>query len=369
MVIKTVRARNIRIPLPRPLNNPAFQFTYCEYVIVNIETDTGIEGWSFVFGMPYAKAIVEDLAEILVGESIDIRRLWHKMMASRVVRWDRGGIALRAVSAIDIALWDIMGKKAGMPIHQMLGTYRTQAPVYYSGGHYPVSWSSTSDLMKWIEDDFSKGIARGFKAFKMKIGGRVSVALDLERISFARELIGSDCKLMLDAFCAYDVETIIPMAKKFERYDIAYLEEPITLDDIPGCAYVAQNVSMPIALGESHYTIQQFRDIINSNAARIIQPDITYVGGITAFIQYASVAAFKGIKIAPHWCHDLSIQMACVFPDVIEMEYCDKNSALFLIQKVIANPVMATDGMITVPNGNGHGLVLDEEAVAKYLVK
>lgn len=367
MIIKSITARNISIPLRRPIHNPAFTFKECKYTLVTVRTECGIEGWSFAFGLHQAKAAVEELAATLVGRRIDTRRLYHMMLNAQVTRWDRGGISMRAVSAIDIALWDIVGKSCGLPIYKMLGQYREKTPVYYSGGHYPTDSDKTADMLAYLEKDLVPTIERGFRSFKIKIG-RGRVQQDLERIALCRELIGPDCQLMLDAFCAYDPDTIIPMARKFEKHDITFLEEPVPLDDIPGCAHVAANVSMPVAMGESHYTMAQFRDIINSRAARILQPDVAYVGGITGFIQYAGIAAFHGLKLAPHWCHDLSVQLALSIPEVMGLEYMDEDSALFLIQKVIANPVKAKDGFVEAPEGPGHGLILDEKAVASYLV-
>ena len=171
MKIKSVEARNISIPLNRPIHNPAFKFTHCKYTIVTVTTDEGITGWSFSFGMHHTKAVVDELAEILVGEEIDTRRLYEKMERTQAVRWDRGGISMRALSAIDIALWDIVGKSCGLPLYRLLGCYREEIPVYYSGGHYPVDSTKTSDMLDYLEQDIGKGLDRGFSSFKIKIGG------------------------------------------------------------------------------------------------------------------------------------------------------------------------------------------------------
>lgn len=366
MVIKSIVARNISIPLKRPITNSAFSFSNCSYTLVNIMTEDGIDGWGFAFGAPQTKAMVEEFARSLIGESVDIKRLWHKLYASRSARFDRGGISMRAISAIDIALWDILGKYAKLPLYRMFGAYREKVPVYYSGGHYPSSYTKTAEVMEYLEKDIGTCLERGFSAYKMKIGG-ASCKVDLERIALARSLLGSDRKLMLDAFCAYRPEEIIPMAAKFERYDIAWLEEPVTLDDTPGYALVASKVSMPIAMGEGHYIPAQFRDIIDHDAARILMPDVTYVGGFTGFASIAAVAAYKGLQLSPHWCHDLSVQLALCIPEISILEYMDANSALFLLQKVIVNPVLAKDGFVTAPGGYGHGLILDEDAVSRYL--
>jgi len=368
MIIKEVVARNISIPLKRPVTNSAMSFSSCEYTLVNITTNDGVEGWSFAFGMPLTKWAVEAFVPLLTGEEIDIKRLWHKMYNSRTSRFDRGGIVMRAISAIDMALWDILGKYAKLPLYKMFGAFRDKTPVYYSGGHYPSPGATESEALKYIEDDVNRAIGGGFSAYKMKIGG-ASVKIDLARIALARRLLGTDRQLMLDAFCAYRPEVIIPMAAKFEQYDIHWLEEPVTLDDTLGYAYVSSRVSMPVAMGEAHYTLAQFRDIIDNGAARILMPDIAYVGGFTGILNIAAIAAFRGLQISPHWCHDLSVQLALCVPEINILEYMDANSALFMIQKVIKNPVIAQKGFIMAPEGFGHGLVLDEEAVALYLEK
>lgn len=365
MIIQSVTARNISIPLHRPVKNSAFSFSSSQYTLVSVTTDDGFTGWGFAFGEPLAKQMAERLAPMLIGEALDIRRLWHKMADSRPVRFDRGGIAMRALSAIDIALWDILGKRAGLPIHQILGGYRQSAPVYYSGGHYPVS-DRLEDMLDYLEKDIQAAKDRGFSAYKMKIGGTTSEN-DLKRIAFCREKLGADKKLMLDAFCAYRPHEIIPMAERFAQYDITWLEEPVTLDDTPGCALVAKRVSMPIAIGEAHFTMAQFRDMIDLDAAQVLMPDICYVGGFTGFAQLAAVAGFKGLQLSPHWCHDLSVHLALAYPQVGMLEYMDGESALFLLQKVLINPVLAKDGFVFAPDGPGHGLILDEDAVNRFL--
>ncbi len=366
MIIQSVEARNISIPLKRPVKNSAFSFSSSQYTLVTVTTDGGLSGWGFAFGMPLAKQMAELLAPLLVGERLDIRRLWQKMFDSRPVRFDRGGIALRALSAIDIALWDIMGKASGLPVHRLLtGGFRDSARVYYSGGHYPAESGTLPAMLDYLEKDVRTAMERGFSAYKMKIGG-ASREEDFQRVAFCRKLLGDDKELMLDAFCGYRPHEIIPLAQRLARYDIAWLEEPVTLDDTPGCAQVAANVPMPVAIGEAHFTMAQFRDIIDLEAAQILMPDICYVGGFTGFAKLAAVAEYRGLRISPHWCHDISVQAALAYPQADMLEYMDGGSALFLLQKVLQNPVLAENGRVTAPAGAGHGLELDMDAVRRF---
>lgn len=365
MIIRQIQALNLRIPLSKPVQNPAYIVSESLYTLVSIISDEGIQGWSFVYGVPMVKTFVQDLAPLLIGEEIDIRRLWQKISASRSVRFDRGGIAMRALSAIDIALWDLVGKAASMPIHRLLGTFRSEVPVYYSGGLYPERYDRKSELFECLRQDLSIGLEKGFRAFKVKMG-RETPATDLERIAYCRELIGPDCQLMIDCFCTYDAPTIIRLARQLEQYDIAFLEEPVTLDDIAAYAQVASSISIPVAMGESHYTMMQFRDIIRQKAAAILQNDPAYVGGISAFVQYAGVVAFLGLKLVPHGSHDLNVQLGMALPEIVQMEYMDLQSQSFQIQRILQNPVVAHQGVICAPEGPGHGLILNERAVQKY---
>jgi D-galactarolactone cycloisomerase len=171
---------------------------------------------------------------------------------------------------------------------------------------------------------------------------------------------------MLDANCRYGPETIIAMAAKFEKYDIAWLEEPVAVDDLPNCAYVASRVSMPVALGENHYTNWEMRNIIDYKAGRILQPDPTVSGGLTQYLKLAGMASTYGIKLAPHCFHDFNVQVALCCPEVLILEYMEADSDVLNTQRILQNPVYAKNGLVYPPEGPGHGLILDEKAMEKY---
>lgn len=366
MIIQDIRIWNIRIPLNDPKTFSTKHITHRDYTIVDIRTKSGLEGWGFVWGLPVVKPVIEMVQDLLIGQpAYATAMLWNRMFGT-IDRWSRSGIGMRAISAVDMALWDLIGKAADMPIYRLLGAYREEAPAYYSGGYYPSSCASRTDLLNYLEKELGTYYDRGFHAFKMKIGA-APPAFDIERIAVARRTIGPDCRLMLDANCGYDPETILPMAAKFERYDITWLEEPVAVDDLPNCAYVASKVSMPVALGENHFTRWQMREIIDAKAARIIQADPTVMGGVTEYLNVCGVAATYGIKLAPHCFHDFSVQLALARPEIMILEYMDAESDVINIQKILKNPVPAVNGMVKAPEGPGHGLLLDEAALQKYL--
>jgi L-alanine-DL-glutamate epimerase-like enolase superfamily enzyme len=365
MKIIGIEASNVRIPLDDPKTFSTKYVAFRDYTLVKIRTDDGVEGWSFVWGLPVVKNIIDMYKDLVIGElAYSTIRIWGKVF-KQLDRWDRSGIAMRALSAIDMALWDVIGKYADMPIYKLLGGYREEAPSYYSAGYYPDSCDSKQDLFRYLEKDMGKAIDMGFKAFKMKIGA-ASANVDIERIGVVRDVIGPECMLMLDANCGYDPETIIAMARKFEKYDITWLEEPVALDDLPNCAYVSERVSMPVALGENHFTRWAFREILEHKAGRIIQADPTVMGGFTEYLNVVGMCATYGIKLAPHCFHDINIQIALARPEIMILEYMDAASDVINIQKILQNPVPAVNGMIKAPEGPGHGLLLDEKAAQKY---
>jgi D-arabinonate dehydratase len=216
LIIQEIKAQNVRIPLDDPKTFSTKHITYRDYTLVHVRTRSGVEGWSYVWGLPVVKNVIDMYKDLAIGESVySTAKIWNKIF-KQLDRWDRSGIGMRALSGIDIALWDAIGKAAQVPIYRLMGAYREEIEAYYSGGYYPASCEDKKALFSYLEKELSAAYERGFRSFKMKIGA-ANPALDIERIGFARKTIGPDCKLMLDANCGYDPETIIPMAKKFEQ--------------------------------------------------------------------------------------------------------------------------------------------------------
>jgi L-alanine-DL-glutamate epimerase-like enolase superfamily enzyme len=366
MKIVSLTSQNIRIPLNDPKTFSTKYVAFRDYTIVKIRTEDGVEGWSFVWGLPVVNNLIEMIKDLVIGEpAYGTIRIWNKIF-SAIDRWDRSGIAMRAMSAIDIALWDVIGKYAKQPVYRLMGGGREECPSYYSAGYYPDSCDSKDDLFRYLEKDMGKAVDMGFTAFKMKIGA-ASVDVDVERIGVVRGVIGPNALLMLDANCGYDPETIILMARKFEKYDITWVEEPVALDDLPNCAYVAQRISMPVAMGENHFTRWAFREIMEHKCCRFIQADPTVMGGFTEYLNVVGMAATYGMRLAPHCFHDINIQLALARPEIFILEYMDAASDVINVQKILENPVPAVKGMIRAPEGPGHGLILDEQALKKYL--
>lgn len=368
MKIKNVEVSTVRIPLKDPKRFAQRTAFYRDYTIAHIYSDNGLEGWGYCWGTSIVSIVIKDyLKECLIGESpFEIERLWKKMFHKMSV-WDRRGITSRAISVIDIALWDLIGKKLNTPIYKLIGAYREKVPVYYSGGYYPISCDTDEKLFDYIEKEMRLYYEKGFRAFKMKVGG-ASFDVDLKRAKIARNVIGDNSDLMIDANNAYDVYTAIKMGKEFEKIGMRWFEEPVAKDDLKNCAIVAERLNTPIAIGENHFTRWDFREIMENKAASIFQGDPTLMGGITEWLKIAGYAAIYGLSLAPHWTHDVNVQVGAARSEVLILEYFEEESDVFNFQKLLKNPIKAKNGYIYPPEGPGHGLELNKEAFEKYKI-
>lgn len=364
MKIKSVSIQNIRIPLLEPKAFSTKHITHRDYTIFQIETQSGLRGWSYVWGLPAVKTFADQYAQLLIGEpAYATNRIFEKIF-SQCDRWDRAGVAMRALSGFDIALWDIIGKAAGLPAYQLMGAAREEAVAYYSGGYY-TSAGDKKAMLERLEREMGIARDRGFRWFKMKIGG-APMEVDLERIALVRRTIGPESRLMVDANCCYQPDEVYRLARRAEEYELSWIEEPVAVDDLDTCAMVAQKIDIPVALGENHYGRWQFRDILDKKAGRIIQAGPTVCGGFTEYLKIAGMCAGKGVKMSPHCFHDVGVQMALAVPEVLAVEYMEADGDVFNIQRIIQNPVLADHGMVKAPEGPGHGLILDEAALERY---
>lgn len=364
--IKGVETVNCRIPLDDPKIFSTKKIYFRDYTVFLITTECGIKGWSFSWGLPAVKTFIDQYKELIVGEpAYAVERVWEKVFR-QIDRWDRSGIAMRALAGVDIALWDIVGKAADMPIYKLMGGAREEIEAYHSGGYYPQSCEGdVQATIDYVVREMGEAYESGFRSFKMKIGA-ASPQVDLERVKQVRNAIGPDCRLMVDANCGYEPEVIIPLAREMERYNLTWIEEPVPLDDLRKCARVARSTSIPIAMGENHFGRWQFRDIIEKDCASVIQADPTVCGGFTEYRKLSGMCSAYGLRMAPHCFHDVSIQMGLSMPNVMTLEYMDVAGDSINVQRLIQNPVPAVNGRCRAPEGAGHGLLLDGKALEKY---
>ncbi|MCJ7632422.1 mandelate racemase/muconate lactonizing enzyme family protein [Candidatus Bathyarchaeota archaeon] len=332
---------------------------------VRIFTDEGITGAAFTSSHAPAAIIEGTLKKLLIGEDPFSReRIWNRMYGPQgTLTFGRRGAAVRAISAVDIALWDIIGKASNKPIYKLLGGYRDKVPVYASGGYYKES-EGIEDLAK----EMAAYVERGFTAVKMRVG-LLDVRKDAQRVKAARDAIGPDVKLMLDANNAYNAYTAIKAAREFEKYDIYFLEEPVPPDDIRGSAQVAATLDMPIASGELEYTVYGFRDLIENKAVDIIQADASVAGGISEWMKVAALAGAYNIPLAPHSATEVHVHLAAAVPNCLFVEFFDKAADIRKVEELYGEQMEPENGYLEAPRKPGLGIELDEEAIKKYQVK
>ena len=261
MKITKIATREYRWPRHKPIANGKHTYTHVSFAVVEIETDDGITGIGLGGAGGIEQATIQHLTPLLIGEDpIDVERLWHKLWVPKLV--GRRGLTTRAIAAIDIGLWDIRAKAARLPLYKLLGGFRDRVPTYIAGGYY-----EEGKGLRELAQEMEANVRMGAKAVKMKIGG-VPIAEDVARVRTAREAIGPDVKLMVDANCAYRAYEAIQIAKRIEPYDIFWFEEPVMPDDYDGHRRLAQATSIPIATGENEYTRYGFRDLIQQRMRR-----------------------------------------------------------------------------------------------------
>jgi L-alanine-DL-glutamate epimerase-like enolase superfamily enzyme len=358
-------------------------------VLVHIHTDSGIEGLgeAACFGGPpatTARMVEHELAPLVVGENpLEVERLTSKLHHLSM-QHGRRGVVVSAISGIDIALWDLVGKVLGAPLHQLLGTFRTRLPTYASGGFYSADQSADD-----LADQVAEHVERGFDAVKIKVGRNPAVPLnpldlvsdgfcfhtveeDLERVRAVRDRIGPDVKLMVDANSGWDVGTAMRALPVLAELDVAWLEEPIPVEDVAGSARLVSAGAVPIAGYETMQGRHGFRDLISAAAIDIVQPDVTWSGGIGECHRIASLAACHNRACAPHVFGSAvglaaNAQLLASLPNGLVLEFDQTPNALR--DELLVDPLdVELDGTFQVPGGPGLGIELDLDSIERYLL-
>ena len=346
-------------------------------LIVRIFTDEGIEGIGETHTAPYViKAIIETdstgivsqgIRSLLIGENpLDIERLWHKMYYF-TSRHGRRGAVIHAISAVDMALWDILGKATGLSVSTLLGgRYREEIKAYAS-----VLMPDTPEEAKELS---SRILSQGFRAAKFgweTLGS--NIAADICRVEAIRDVVGKDFDIMIDIGYGMEVKKAIKLAQALEDYDIRFLEEPLSPDDLEGFAKLSEATAVPIATGEKETTRFGFLDLIERGKVSIIQPDIARAGGFTECKKIALLADLKGVELIPHcWSNDILVASTLHFlaarPNESYLEFCLLENYNPIRQELVCEPICAVDGKVKVPEGPGLGIELNHATIEKLLI-
>jgi L-alanine-DL-glutamate epimerase-like enolase superfamily enzyme len=343
-----VATRLFRLPMPRPWGPGAT----CQYLVVTeLRTASGGTGtgfsWAVQAGAQAIRAMVEaDCAPMVIGWPAVPEAVWDRMWWQ--LRETGGGITTLSMAAIDIALWDLRGKAAGLGLPDLLGRQRDQAPAYASGVNRHLTLAELTERT-------SHQVAAGHTRFKLKVG-LPDLADDLERVAAVRQVIGPAALLMVDANQLWDLPAARRAAAALAAYDIFWLEEPLPAEDFRGYADLRRCTDIPLAAGESLYTEAQFRELLLARAIDFVQPNVCRVGGITPFLRIARLARQFSVPVMPHLLPDISGQLAMSLPLPPFVEDIDEGS--FAALGALARPsgVTVTGDTLRAVTAPGHGL-------------
>ena len=350
--ITAVNARLFHIPLAEVLVDAKHgDHTHFELVTTTITLDDGSQGTGYTYtggkGGFSIKAMIEhDLKPFLLGQSAENIDALYDGMQWHVHYVARGGIASFAISAIDIALWDLRGKREGKSLQQMVGGKASSCNAYCGGIDLGF------DLPKLL-DSIQSYLDRGFNGVKIKIG-QPTLEQDIERIAAVRELIGPDLKFMVDANYSMSVEEAITAAKAFSKYDIFWFEEPTIPDDYQGYGKIADATSMPLAMGENLHTIHEFEYAFEQAKLSFIQPDASNCGGVTGFLQVAKLAQKNNIPVCSHGMQELHVSLLSGLGSDGWLEVHS-----FPIDQYTQRPLQVHDFKAIAPDTPGTGVVFD----------
>lgn len=275
-------------------------FRFHGWTVVEVETDDGIVGLGNVALAPrIAKQIIDQyLAPLVVGhDPFDYEYLWQRMYRSTLA-WGRKGVAMAAISAVDIALWDIMGKAVGRPVFKLLGGRTKEKIPCYASKLY------RTDLDK-MQAEAQSYVDQGFSAVKMRFGygprdGAAGMRKNLDSVKAVREVVGYDRDLMLECYMGWDLDYARRMLPRLEAYAPRWLEEPVIADDIDGYAQLNAMRSVPISGGEHEFTVHGFRQLLDKRAVSVIQYDTNRLGGVTVARKVNALAEAHGVPVIPH---------------------------------------------------------------------
>ncbi|HYZ23248.1 MAG TPA: mandelate racemase/muconate lactonizing enzyme family protein [Rhodopila sp.] len=356
MPITSLDTALYRIELPVPLSDSTHgTMTHFELVTVRLRDADGAEGVGYTYttgaGAAAVHALVDrHLRHVLIGADADqIEALWNRMWWA-LHYGGRGGPVSLAVSACDIALYDLRARRLNTPLWRMLGGFDAKVPCYAGG----IDLEFTLDALLRQTDD---NLAKGFRAIKMKVG-RPRLSEDRDRVRAMRRHLGDDFPLMADANMRWTVDQAIRAARAFQDSNLTWLEEPTIPDDIAGHARIVREGGVPIATGENFHTLHEFTHIITAAGVTFPEPDVTNCGGITVFMKVAHLAEAFNLPLTSHGAHDLTVHLLAAVPN---RSYLEVHG--FGLDRYIAEPVRIVEGNAIAPDRPGHGVAFDWRAL------
>jgi len=352
MLIQDIRADHYRIPLPVVLSDsthgsiPAF-----ELVTVRVRDAGGAEGVGYTYtvgtgGAAIHSLLSRDLPPVILGHDAErVEEIWQRMWWA-LHYGGRGGAQVLAISAVDIALWDLRARRQGAPLWRVLGGFDPAVPCYAGG----IDLDFTLDALLRQAD---ANLKAGFRAIKMKVG-RPFLHEDVSRVRAMRQHLGEEFPLMVDANMRWSVDDAIRAARAFVPFAPVWLEEPTIPDDVPGHARIVREGGLPVAAGENLRGLHEFRALIAAGGVTYPEPDVTNCGGVTVFMKICHLAEAFNLPVTSHGAHDLTVHLLAAAPN---RSYLEAHG--FGLDRFIAEPLVIRDGLALAPDRPGHGIEFD----------
>lgn len=359
--ISWIKLSSVTLPLDEPISDAKVltgrQSPMTEVVLLfaEIKTASGQQGTGFSYskraGGPAQYAHAKEIARRILGEDAsDIGKIYEQLLwAGASV--GRSGVATQAIAAIDIALWDLKARRANLPLAKLLGSYRDSVQTYNTSGgflHTP---------LEQVKENATASLAHGIGGIKIKVG-HPDERVDLARVAAMREHLGPTVPLMVDANQQWDRPTAMRLGRRFEEFDLTWIEEPLDAYDAVGHADLARVLDTPIATGEMLSSVAEHCRLIEERSVDILQPDAPRIGGITPFLRLAALANHHGLDLAPHFAMEIHVHLAAAYPREPWVEHFEWLDPLF-------NERLETqNGRMLVPNRPGLGFTLSDQALA-----
>ncbi|MCV9999248.1 mandelate racemase/muconate lactonizing enzyme family protein [Pararhizobium sp. YC-54] len=360
MKITALKTRLTNVPFVKPIRTAIHDMRSVGCLLVYLETDEGLVGQSYIFTLNAVRLkafdeMVRGFSHRVVGQDPHYVTAINSAIWSDINPTGYAGVTISALSAIDTACWDLVGKAMDKPLHHVFGACRDTVRTYASGGLW---LSQTIDELVREAEEF---LGQGFRAMKVRVGN-ADPRRDFERVRAVREAVGQSIEILADANQALRPKQAIRLGRMLEELDVSWLEEPVSVHDLAGQAEVRNALTMDIASGETEWTRFGIRKTIDARAADVLMPDLQRIGGLTEMRRVAALAEAHSLPISTHIFTEHSLCIAGSAANCISVEHMPWYAPLFREQ------IEIIDGDITIPHRSGTGFTFDEAAVEKFAI-